>query len=451
MKPYCLNFCLSFIIVSFFLSCQKPNEDIVEPIKNLPSVTTVPASQITFISFASGGTVADDGGDSVVSRGVVWSSSPNPTINLPTKQAIGAGLGNFTGTIDNLSTGTLYYYRAYAVNSVGVAYGNELTVTTLSPTIYIAGTGNPPTGPVGSATLWTNNSPTFLPYSLGSYSYSYARCVFAIGSDVYVGGNISPDGFNFLATIWKNGLPTYPQEVGSKSAVTSVFVSGNDVYAVGYGNVINQNGFTVQVAKFWKNGVLVDIGVGTIFSSFSKIILNGGDIYLCGYRFLPQSGYAVATVWKNGMPESLSNGVNNTYASDIVVKGADVFVAGYEQIGNINYPRFWKNSVLVDFEFSNVSGTMGAICIYNDSLYVAGNSNNGTKDVATVWKNGKAIFLQVSNPNNNSYARDIKVLGADMFITGVENSTGPRFWKNTTGVTLSSSNPTGQGNSILVK
>jgi hypothetical protein len=64
---------------------------------------------------------------------VVWSTSPNPTIDLSTKTNDGTGLGNFTTTLANLTNNTTYYIRAYAINVIGTSYGEEKSFTTTTP------------------------------------------------------------------------------------------------------------------------------------------------------------------------------------------------------------------------------------------------------------------------------------------------------------------------------
>ncbi len=107
----------------------------------LPTVTTTAASSITETTATSGGNISNDGGAALTTRGVCWSTSPNPTIALMTKTNDGAGTAAFTSSITGLVANTTYYVRAYATNSVGTAYGNEVNFTTLqNPTgINIAG------------------------------------------------------------------------------------------------------------------------------------------------------------------------------------------------------------------------------------------------------------------------------------------------------------------------
>ena len=97
----------------------------------LPLLTTTAVSNITATSATSGGTIISDGGSPITAKGVVWSTSPNPTIDLTSKTNDGAGLGMFTSTIANLVNNTKYYIRAFMINSFGVYYGEEFSFTTL--------------------------------------------------------------------------------------------------------------------------------------------------------------------------------------------------------------------------------------------------------------------------------------------------------------------------------
>jgi uncharacterized protein (TIGR02145 family) len=97
---------------------------------NLPTISTIQGTEITSISAKSGGNVSSYGGAAVTSRGVVWSTSTNPTISLTTKTSDGSGTGSFSSTLTGLTPNTTYYIRAYATNSAGTAYGNEVTFTT---------------------------------------------------------------------------------------------------------------------------------------------------------------------------------------------------------------------------------------------------------------------------------------------------------------------------------
>jgi uncharacterized protein (TIGR02145 family) len=97
-----------------------------------PGITSANVVSITQTSAISGGNITNEGGSAVTVRGVCWSTSPNPTV-ADNKTTDGAGPGTFTSSITGLSANTIYHVRAYATNSSGTAYGNEINFTTTKP------------------------------------------------------------------------------------------------------------------------------------------------------------------------------------------------------------------------------------------------------------------------------------------------------------------------------
>ena len=98
------------------------------------TLSTNVATSVTNITAISGGNITSDGGTPVTARGICWSTSPNPTVtNDSTRNGVGAGA--FTSNIVRLLGSTTYYVRAYAINTAGVAYGNQITFTTPVPTL----------------------------------------------------------------------------------------------------------------------------------------------------------------------------------------------------------------------------------------------------------------------------------------------------------------------------
>ena len=95
-----------------------------------PSVSTTSITNVTTSSAVSGGSITNSGGASVTARGVCWSTAINPTIALSTKTSNGNGTGSFSSSLTGLTTRTTYYVRAYATNSVGTSYGQNISFTT---------------------------------------------------------------------------------------------------------------------------------------------------------------------------------------------------------------------------------------------------------------------------------------------------------------------------------
>ena len=92
-------------------------------------LTTSDVTEITVNSAISGGNVGNDGGNPVSQRGICWSTAPNPT-TASSISSNDTGLGSFSSNLTGLSPNTLYYVRAYAINSVGTFYGNQVSFTT---------------------------------------------------------------------------------------------------------------------------------------------------------------------------------------------------------------------------------------------------------------------------------------------------------------------------------
>jgi hypothetical protein len=93
------------------------------------SITTAEVYSITNTTAIGGGNITP-GGEAVISRGICWARSSNPTI-ANSRTTNGSGSGSFTGNMTGLATGTIYYVRAYATTSSGTTYGNQMTFSTL--------------------------------------------------------------------------------------------------------------------------------------------------------------------------------------------------------------------------------------------------------------------------------------------------------------------------------
>lgn len=97
---------------------------------SLPIVATLSANSISGFGATCGGAIANEGASNILSKGVCWNTSPNPTTsnNLTSD---GAGNMDFTSTVTNLLPGTIYFYRAYATNGAGTGYGATYSFTTI--------------------------------------------------------------------------------------------------------------------------------------------------------------------------------------------------------------------------------------------------------------------------------------------------------------------------------
>ncbi len=97
---------------------------------NVPTITTQAVSSITTTTATGNGDVTSDGGSAITERGIAWNTATAPTKANFFATTTGT-TGAYTSSLTSLTSGTLYYVRAYAINSVGTTYGNEVTFTTL--------------------------------------------------------------------------------------------------------------------------------------------------------------------------------------------------------------------------------------------------------------------------------------------------------------------------------
>lgn len=93
------------------------------------------AGNISRDGFSIVGEIKSTGGSEVTKYGHCWSTKQNPTITENVGKTEFGPINNsesFKSDIKNLEPGTTYHVRAYAVNSVGVSYSDDITVKTES-------------------------------------------------------------------------------------------------------------------------------------------------------------------------------------------------------------------------------------------------------------------------------------------------------------------------------
>jgi uncharacterized protein (TIGR02145 family) len=120
---------LGFFMV-FFEGCKKDDHT---------STNVVTTSEISYLSeteATGGGNIYNGGRTSVSSRGICWGTDPMPTIEN-NRTFNGTGDGSFTSSITGLHPNTTYHVRAYASNTLGISYGNNVSFTTKNSDIPI--------------------------------------------------------------------------------------------------------------------------------------------------------------------------------------------------------------------------------------------------------------------------------------------------------------------------
>ncbi len=232
------------------------NQDTLTTL-NLPGLNTTLVTNITLSTASSGGTVITDGGSPVTSKGVCWSTVAAPT-TADSHTTDGTGTGNYTSNVTGLTPGTLYHIRAYAINSVGTAYGGELTFTTF-------------------------NLPSITTTSLSNIAQTTAAS----------GGTITADGGSPVTArgvCWSTSPgPTTTSSHTTDGSGTGTFVSGitgltggtqyyvrsyaTNYYGTSYGNELT---FTTLNLAVVTTAAVINIGE-TLASSGGEVVSDGGD------------------------------------------------------------------------------------------------------------------------------------------------------------------------------
>jgi len=96
------------------------------------SITTTPATNVVETTATIGGQITNQGTTAVTTRGICYALTGSPTTSNFTVTS-GSGTGTFQVNLTGLTGGSVYYARAFAINSNGTSYGNQVMFTTTGP------------------------------------------------------------------------------------------------------------------------------------------------------------------------------------------------------------------------------------------------------------------------------------------------------------------------------
>ncbi|MEI7535218.1 MAG: fibronectin type III domain-containing protein, partial [Verrucomicrobiae bacterium] len=188
-----------------------------------PSVTTQAATALTTISATLNGTVTASNGAALTDRGFFWQVNPGVTLADNQLSAGGTAVSAFSQSLGSLSVNTIYYYRAYAVNSAGTNLdSSEVSFYTLA---------NPPTVPTVDGITGTT-----LNITLDAGDGNPANTVYAIQET---------NSGKYVQTNGTLGVSTVYQPAANWGTKTVTGLSGTTTYAF---QVKAQNGGGVDTA-----------------------------------------------------------------------------------------------------------------------------------------------------------------------------------------------------------
>jgi hypothetical protein len=215
-----LNLFLIGILIISIISCTK-EEPVVSTAPIVESETTTANAEITFTTIKISGKITPNENNEVTSRGVCWSTNPNPTINDAKKNETS---NTFYTIISDLTVNTKYYFRVFAITDLGVSYSENLSFNTLplSNTVWKFATYYPPSQYSTGITLYSridfykNNTTRFDELDLPLHC---PGCFIAYGTWSLKG--------NTLTYIWEGSDPNSSTTYIYTGTLTGMTMSGS--------------------------------------------------------------------------------------------------------------------------------------------------------------------------------------------------------------------------------
>jgi hypothetical protein len=147
-----------------------------------PIVTTQPASNPSTSGATLNGTVTGTGGAALTDRGFYWKTSPGVTTSDTLLSEGGTSVAGFSKPLSGLSVNTIYYYRAYAANSVGTGIGNsDVSFYTLANTPTAPTVGNPMTATLDVTIGGADGNPGITTYAIKEAGGQFVQASGALG------------------------------------------------------------------------------------------------------------------------------------------------------------------------------------------------------------------------------------------------------------------------------
>ncbi len=255
------------------------------------TLTTLPIGSIANTSANSGGNISSTGSSPVTQRGIVWSTSPNPTI-ANNKTIDGTGTGSYTSNLTGLTPNTTYYVRAYATNGSGTAYGNELIFATTGPAaasiaaldcasatrIGILTQGVAAIGISASVPYSGGNGGTYGAQSINSTGVTGLTAI--LSSDIFT--NVGSLTYTITGRPSAAGTASFALSIGGRSCTLTFTVNASGLYAVG-SVFCNGPTLVVDVTNPLTGKTWMDRNLGASQVAISSTDANAyGDLYQWG-------------------------------------------------------------------------------------------------------------------------------------------------------------------------
>jgi len=260
------------------------------------------AENIQQTSFDIRGNITATGGAQITGYGHCWNTTGEPTIN-DNKTDLGAtsAICSFKSSVEHLSTYTTYYVRAYAKNSQGISYSEQIAVTTQDV----------------SSDKWDGNIASSFASGSGSFADPYiiktgGQLLLAKDyNDKYfeLGGNIDLDNRNWLPYSFKGSID------GKGYSIINLCINRSDDYQGLFskcsGTISNLTIRQVTIKAATSCYIGAFSGSGGVFNNCKVVLKDGASIL--GKNYVGGISGSGAGTYSNCFVESI--------ASSSVIKG----------------------------------------------------------------------------------------------------------------------------------
>jgi hypothetical protein len=199
--------------------------------------------------------------------------------------------------------------------------------------------------------------------------------------------------------------PSSPLTV-DHGAATSIMATPNDTYWFDTWTAVPSSGVSFEDANSTSTTVTLTGGDATIQANFVQ-----PTVYVGGYV---SGSTSRGIVWKDAI---IDKNLGMTPRS-VFVSGNDVYVAG-----DVNNNAVVLKDVVTVLDEGPNDAHATSVFVYNNNVYVAGYENDGTRDVAKVWKSTGGNPYQATALNQGSYSaydKSVFVSGSDVYVAGYE-------------------------------
>lgn len=344
-----------------------------------PEITTAEVTEISYTTASSGGEATNDGGAPILTKGICWNTSPTPTISNSLTASSG-GLGSFTCQITSLTANTTYYVRAYATNSAGTSYGDQISFTTTqisAPSLT--------TKDISSIGITTAVSGGTITAENGANATEVGVC-WSISPNPTISDSKTSDG---------TGTTTFTSNLTGLYGNTTYYVRSYATNSGGtaYGNeVIFTTGLPVAPSLTTK--AVSSLAISS-FTSGGTITSNGGALIIS--RGLCWSSTPNPTITNNKTTESIND---DSFISNItgLEPNSIYYIRAYAS--NVAGTSYGNELTVYTYAVSDIEGngyhsvTIGTQTWMKENLMVTKYSNG--EPIGTTTPAGKDISLETS-------------------------------------------------------